>query len=302
MATINWDNAVGSGAVANIPPPYSFSNAYRHKTTYSEVWLFDVQKQFGQNWQLQAGYLGSKSDHLYGFRNANYSVPFGLLGADGYNANGSPKSILQRTPYPNYGVIQLVHDIGNANYNAFTFQVNKRFSNGFNLISSYTYAKSLDDTSGIRTQSSQLFPQNDLCISCEYGPSDFDVKHRVVAGLIYSLPIGPGLLYAPSSKIVEAVIGGWQINVLGTLQTGLPFNMGYNDNNCQYQYHFRRHIGDPAELCLRTELFPVPQNGRKQRPMGESRGLPGAGPGFPRKHEPQHAIRPGLPTIRYVPR
>ena len=111
-----------------------------------------------------------------------------------------PKSILQRTPYPNNGVIQLVHDIGNANYNAFTFQVNKRFSNGFNIISSYTYSKSLDDTSGIRTQSSELFPQNDLCISCEYGPSDFDVKHRVVGSLIYNLPIGPGLMYAPSSK------------------------------------------------------------------------------------------------------
>ena len=230
-ATINWGNAVASGGVANIPPPYSFSNAYRHKTTYSEVWLFDVQKQLGQNWQLEAGYLGSKSDHLYGFRNANYSVPYGLLGAAGYNANGSPKSILQRTPYPNYGVIQLVHDQGNANYNALTFQANKRFSNGFNLISSYTYAKSLDDTSGIRTQSSQLFPQNDLCLSCEYGPSDFDVKHRVVGSVIYSLPIGPGMMYAPSSKLVEAAIGGWQLSVIGTVQSGIPFNMGYNDNN-----------------------------------------------------------------------
>jgi Carboxypeptidase regulatory-like domain/TonB dependent receptor len=231
LNTINWGNAVASGSVANIPPPYSYSNAYRHKTTYNEVWLFDVQKQLGQNWQLEAGYLGSKSDHLYGFRNANYSVPYGLLGAAGYNANGSPKSILQRTPYPNYGVIQLVHDLGNANYNAFTFQANKRFSKGFNLISSYTYAKSLDDTSGIRTQSSPLFPQNDLCLSCEYGPSDFDVKHRVVGSLIYNLPIGPGMLYAPSSKIVNAAIGGWQLSVLGTLQTGVPFNMGYNDNN-----------------------------------------------------------------------
>ena len=229
--TINWDNAVATGSTANIPPPYTYANAYRHKTTYSEVWLLDVQKQLGQNWQLQAGYLGSKTDHLYGFRNANYSVPYGLLGAAGYNANGSPKSITQRTPYPNNGVIQLVHDLGNANYNAFTFQVNRRFSNGFNLISSYTYAKSLDDTSGIRTQSSELFPQNDMCLSCEYGPSDFDVKHRVVASLIYNLPIGPGMLYAPSSKIVDAVIGGWQLTVLGTLQTGIPFNMGYNDNN-----------------------------------------------------------------------
>ena len=38
-------------------------------------------------------------------------------------------------------------------------------------------------------------------------------------------------MYTPSSKLVDAVIGGWQITVLGTLQTGQPFNMGYNDNN-----------------------------------------------------------------------
>ena len=86
-------------------------------------------------------------------------------------------------------MVQLVHDIrASPTYNAFTFQVNKHFSNGFNLVSSYTYAKSLDDTSGIRTQSSKLFPQSDLCITCEYGPSDFDVKHRVVGSLFTTCP------------------------------------------------------------------------------------------------------------------
>jgi hypothetical protein len=173
---------------------------------------------------FETGYMGNVSRHLYGFRNANYSVPVGLLGP------GAPASITARTPYPNYGVIQLVHDIGVGNYNAFTFQVNKRFSNGFNLISSYTYSKSMDDTSGIRTQSSELFPQNDLCISCEYGPSDFDVKHRVVASLIYYLPIGAGRMWAPSSKIVDAVIGGWEFAMLTQLQTGQPFNPGVNAN------------------------------------------------------------------------
>ncbi len=89
LNTINWGNAVASGSTANIPPPYTYANAYRHRTTYSEVWLLDIQKQLGQNWQLEAGYLGSKTDHLYGFRNANYSVPYGLLGAAGYNAAGT---------------------------------------------------------------------------------------------------------------------------------------------------------------------------------------------------------------------
>jgi hypothetical protein len=246
LATINWSNAVGASGTALITPPYSFSMAYDHRTSNSEVWLLDIQKQLGTNWQFEAGYMGTKSSHLFGFRNANYSVPYGLLGPAGYypagattgtctasdvSLCGGPKSITDREPYPNYGVVQLVHDIGIANYEAFSFQVNKRFSNGFNLISSYTYSKSLDDTSGIRTQSSQLFPQSDLCISCEYGPSDFDVRHRVVASFIYDLPVGQGRMWAPSSKIVNAVIGGWEFSTLGTLQTGRPYNMRYVDNN-----------------------------------------------------------------------
>jgi len=246
LTTINWNNAVAGGGTALITPPYSFSMAYDHRTTSSEIWLLDFQKQFGTNWQIEAGYMGSKTAHLYGFRNANYSVPYGLLGSAGYYPSGAtsgtctaseisdcggPKSITDRTPYPNYNVIQYVHDIGIANYNAFSFQVNKRFSNGFNLISSYTYSKSLDDTSGIRTQSSELFPQNDLCVRCDYGPSDFDVRHRVVASLIYDFPIGRGRMWAPSSKFVNAVIGGWEFATLGTLQTGTPFNMGYNNDH-----------------------------------------------------------------------
>jgi Carboxypeptidase regulatory-like domain/TonB dependent receptor len=228
VATINFTNAVGPtsgpGVIAPITPPYAYSNQYSHRTSYSQVFLLDIQKQVGKDWMFEAGYMGNVSRHLYGFRNANYSVPVGLLGP------GAPASITARTPYPNYGVIQLVHDIGVGNYNAFAFQVNKRFSNGFNLISSYTYSKSMDDTSGIRTQSSELFPQNDLCIQCDYGPSDFDVKHRVVASVIYYLPIGQGRMWAPSSKIVDAVIGGWEFAALIQLQSGTPWNPGINAN------------------------------------------------------------------------
>ena len=255
VATIGWGNAIATGAGAVVPYPYSYAMQYEHHTENTEQYLLDIQKQVGTNWQFEAGYLGGLSHHLYGFRNPDYSIPYGLLGVAGYYPAGvtsstpgttasrgtctevsimycgGPKSILDRSPYPNYEVIQLVHDVGVARYNAFSFQVNKRFSGGFNLISSYTFSKSLDDTSGIRTQSSELFPQNDLCITCEYGPSDFDVRNRVVGSLIYDLPIGPGRRWNPSSKALNAVIGGWEYGTIGTLQTGQPFNMGYEDDN-----------------------------------------------------------------------
>jgi TonB dependent receptor len=228
VATIKWANAVGPtsgpGIVAPITPPYAYTNEYEHRTAYSQLFLLDVQKQVGKDWMFEAGYLGNVSKHLYGFRNANYTVPYGYIG------NGASTSIAARTPYPNYGVVQMVHDIGIGNYNSFAFQVNKRFSNGFNLISSYTYSKSLDDTSGIRTQSSPLFPQSDLCITCDYGPSDFDVKHRVVASTIYYLPYGKGRMWVPSSKIVDAVAGGWELAGLVQLQSGVPWNPNVYSN------------------------------------------------------------------------
>ena len=57
-------------------------------------------------------------------------------------------------------------DGANGNYNAGSLKVTKRFSAGLSLISSYTYAKSIDNTSGIRVQGfDTLYPQNSGCLS-----------------------------------------------------------------------------------------------------------------------------------------
>ena len=70
-----------------------------------------------------------------------------------------------RTPFPNMGGIQDVHDWGTGNYNAFSAKATRRFSNGLNVISSYTWSKSLDDTSGVRNQGNDdLYPQNNRCL------------------------------------------------------------------------------------------------------------------------------------------
>jgi hypothetical protein len=114
-----------------------------------------------------------------------------------------------------------VHDEGTANYNSGTFKVNRRFSRGADLTASYTLSKSLDDTSGIRNQGNdELYPQNSFCIPCEYGPSAFDVRNRIVVGGLYELPIGPDKLLRVTNKALDAVIGGWQIGGSLTHQTG----------------------------------------------------------------------------------
>jgi hypothetical protein len=119
------------------------------------------------------------------------------------------------------GGIQLVHDQGSGNYNAFSVKATRRFNNGLNVVASYTLGKSLDDTSGIRNQGNDLLnPQNPECIPCEYGRSGFDVKNRIVGSALYELPIGPGKLLPVDNKAVVAVIGGWQVGGIFTYQTG----------------------------------------------------------------------------------
>ena len=218
-----YGNAVpgGSGAVAQIPPPYAYANAYDHKTSYTMQYLFNVQRQFGRDWLIEAGYLGGESHHLYGFQNANQGIP------------GTVGSATSRLPFANYGVIQLVADGGNAVYNSLSFKATKRFNTGLSVISSFTWSKSLDDTSGIRVQGfDTLFPQNSDCIRCERGLSSFDVRSRFVTSVLYDLPVGKGKPLNIQNSVLNGIVGGWQTGGILTLQTGLPatLSIGGVDN------------------------------------------------------------------------
>jgi hypothetical protein len=224
-----YSNAVpgGSGAVAQIPPPYAYVDAYDHKTSYTMQYLFNVQRQAGANWVFEAGYLGTLSHHLYGFQDANQAIPYGYLGT------GAVTPVSQRLPFLNYGVIQLVADGANGNYNGFSLKATRRFSQGVSVISSYTWSKSIDDTSGIRVQGvDTLFPQNSNCIRCERALSSFDVRHRSVTSILSDIPIGTGRKWNVSNALLNGVIGGWQAGGILTLQSGVPgtLSIGGVDN------------------------------------------------------------------------
>jgi hypothetical protein len=216
-SNLTWANAApgSSGATANLGPGTAYANAVSHKTSYTEQYLLNVQQQIGQDWSFEVGYQGAGHRHLYGFRNANQATPYGYIGS------GTSSSVASRTPFANMGGIQYVIDYGTGNYNAFSVKATRRFSKGLNVIASYTWGKSLDDTSGIRNQGNDnLYPQDSECVACEYGRSAFNVKNRIVGSALYQLPIGPGKLVPVNNKALDAAIGGWQIGGIFTHQTG----------------------------------------------------------------------------------
>jgi hypothetical protein len=222
---VSFNNAfppAGGGLTVAVPPPYAYSDNPIHHTAYTMQYLLNIQRQFGANWSVEVGYLGSVSHHLAGFMNQNEGIPSPV---------GNAASHL---PFGDFTFIQSVEDSANAEYNAFSLKVSKRFSAGLSLIAAYTHAVSIDETSNIRNQGyDTLFPQNSYCIRCERGFSSFDTRNRVVVSPLYELPVGTGKLLNIGNRVANAVIGGWQVGGIVTWQSGVPQNItiGGGDNS-----------------------------------------------------------------------
>lgn len=211
-----WNNAFReiAGALAQVPQPYGFANKWDRRTPYVLQYLLNVQREFGNNLALEVGYLGSVSRKLESLRAVNEAIP------------GPTGTVISRSPYPNFGRIQLVDNGGRGNYNSLGLKLTKRYSNGLSALFSYTYAKSIDETSGIRVNDGDtLFPQNSYCMRCERGLSTFDTRHRGVTSILYDVPVGKGRKIGIDNAVLNAVAGGWQLGSIVTLSTGFPLTV-----------------------------------------------------------------------------
>ena len=88
---------------------------------------------------------------------------------------------------------------------------------------------------------------NDRNPALDYGPSDFSVKHRFVNSAVYSLPVGRGKRFlGEMNRPEDLVIGGWQLSVIATFQTGFPFSINAPDPGAYQSFGMRANqVGDP---------------------------------------------------------
>jgi hypothetical protein len=167
-------------------------------------WNVNVQRQLAGEMAVMIGYFGSKGSNLRISRNINQPVngvvPFPALSASSPIRPGAP-----------LGTITQVESSGFSRYDALWISATKRLSGGLVFDTSYTLSKSLDTNS---LNSSGFAVQNGYDIPHEYGLSDFDARHRVVANVIYQLPsAGP------------AYLRGWQLATIVQAQSGNPINI-----------------------------------------------------------------------------
>lgn len=214
---LTWENALASiaGGVANVFRPYTFSNPYDRRTPYTIQTMFNVQRELPGNMVFETGYVGNVSHRLESLRAVNEAIP-----AD---PRVDPRPIFERSPFPNFGRIQLVDNGGNGSYHSWGSKLTKRYSNGATLLASYTWSRSIDTATAIRNQGGDtLFPQNSYCRSCERARSSHDVGHRFITSGLWDLPFGKGRKIGIDNKAFDLIAGGWQLGAILTLQTGFP--------------------------------------------------------------------------------
>jgi len=175
------------------------------------MWNFSLQKSFGANWLAEAAYVGAQSRRL----SKRYNLDAPVTASNLYQVFSS--ALID--PYPNLNGILYSSQAGKGQFNALNLKLERRFASGFSFLASYSWSHSIDTDSGGSYGSPNLNPAN---FQLDKGSSDFDIRHRFVGSVLYELPFGKGKpLLASASPVVNQLVGGWQLNLIPSIQSGV---------------------------------------------------------------------------------
>jgi hypothetical protein len=241
---------------------YSAAGPLRNvtNTPYEQSWSFGFERQLPAKIQASAIYVGKKGTHLY-YSGANYINHLGVE-AEGYttdqkgalteladnllygivsdpNSGISSKQVQaynNQLPYPQYpgGVSIDAPPIASSTYHALQVTAEKRYSNGLQLLASYVWSKSIDDSSVPDDNTTWLGSFTSLQDPnkpwLERSLSTFDVPAVLQLSYVYDLPLGRGkYFFSNMPSFLDVIVGGWKTNGVWRFSDGRPLSMTLAD-------------------------------------------------------------------------
>jgi outer membrane receptor protein involved in Fe transport len=165
-----------------------------------------TERQLGRRFAVSADFVGNFGRDIAVLRNLNQPL----------NGNG-PR------PFPDFAHIQWRDPVGTSRYYGLELSAEKRFGDGLSYRVGYTVSDATDQAPEHLAASSGR-PQDTNDIEAWEGPSDFDVRHRLVANFVAELPFGSGKPFA-NGGVAGAVLGGWTVSGIYTARSGRPFTV-----------------------------------------------------------------------------
>jgi hypothetical protein len=228
---IDWSQYIPISGI----PAYPISN----RIPYTDQYMLSLERQLGSDTVFSASYVGNESHRLLVLVESNPGNPALCLSlsqtsevapgsatcgpfgesnvyttATGQTVNGT------REPLgPNFGSNTNQSTIGNANYNALELSL-RHTSARLQLFASYTFSKSLDQSSNVGEEVNPINP------ALSYALSAFDLKHNFVVSYAYELPLDH--LFGISDRATK----GWTISGITHFSSGFPVTLlNYGDNS-----------------------------------------------------------------------
>lgn len=227
----------------SIPATYKVAPAGVQQDLYSPTiasWTLKVQQQITHNTSLSVGYVGSHGYHETLSADLNQAVS--TICPNALCPTSYPASTLYTRPgaplaNPALGSSWAWISQGNSSFNAMEVDLRRRFAQGLDFRTSYTWAKSLDNGDTLNASAAANAPglaQNTYDLRNDWGPSTFDVRQDLAVSGVYELPFGTGKKWLRDAQGVSRVlVSGWSLNGIESYNTGFPFTpqLSFNPSN-----------------------------------------------------------------------
>jgi hypothetical protein len=241
---------IGGGIGVNTLAPGKFSRGY------IQSWNFSVQRELGKGFVANAAYVGTRQIGLLGLLDSNY----GQVG--GGRASQALVIRFNRDAQTN-----VVTQVGNTHYDALQMTLERRFAGGYQLMSSWTWSKTIGihnvqtSTDAPAIKIPQYYHLNRAVLG-------FSRTHNFNLSGIAELPFGRGKRWATSGP-AAAVFGGWQLNAMLSLYSGLPHSVTASGASLNAPFNTQRAdlvkssvaqlggIGSGNQFFDRTAFAPV---------------------------------------------
>ena len=184
---------------------------------FTYQWNMSLQYELRRNTVLELAYTGLMGRHLVSRLNLN-QMPWDAA-LRGLNQQFNRK-------FPNINnAVGLDSATGRSSYNSLLVRMEKRLSNGLNLLANYTWSKNMEingtgGSSAFAQNGGTTFPVDSWNMKNEKSVGSLDVPHVFVSSFGYELPFGQGKRLLAGKGPLNYMFGGWQINGIFTRRSG----------------------------------------------------------------------------------
>ena len=204
-AAVNLSNPAFS---TNPPPQLTFPNP-NLATPYVQQYNVTLQRQVINNLVFEAAYVGKLGRKLLTSISNNPAL---------YTPGATIANENSRVVYPGFGNITSMGTFGNSEYNALQIRVSKRYAQRFTVQGTYTFSKSMDNSSSSVTDTAAI--PNPFNLRNDWALSDFYAKHIGSFSAIYDLPS-----LTNRNVFLRETVGGWNVSARFTARSGTPVNV-----------------------------------------------------------------------------